>query len=73
MSTVGAGLTDQSQSEVTLQLTDDTSIVNSDGEKIDKLALVKGAKVLGFYQPVLTKSLPPIGKAWKVVLDVHEE
>ncbi|MFC6227493.1 copper amine oxidase N-terminal domain-containing protein [Paenibacillus allorhizosphaerae] len=64
----GTGLTEQSQSEVVLQLTDKTSLVNKEGETIEKSALVKGAKVIGFYNGVLTKSLPPIGKAWKVVL-----
>ncbi|CAG7652596.1 Protease inhibitor [Paenibacillus solanacearum] len=64
----GAGLTEQSQAEVVLQLTDQTTLVNKEGEAIDKDALVQGAKVIGFYNGVLTKSLPPIGKAWKVVL-----
>ncbi|TVY08913.1 copper amine oxidase N-terminal domain-containing protein [Paenibacillus cremeus] len=69
----GAGLTEQSQSAIVLQLTDKTSLVGKDGQPIDKSVLVKGAKVIGFYNGVLTKSLPPIGKAAKIVLQASAE
>jgi hypothetical protein len=64
----GAGLTDHSPAEVVLQLTEKTVLVNADGEAIEAAQLEKGAKVVGFYTPRLTKSLPPIGTALKVVL-----
>ncbi|MEW9701680.1 copper amine oxidase N-terminal domain-containing protein [Paenibacillus sp. SI8] len=69
----GTGLSDTSPSEVVLQLSDDTVLIRQDGEKIEKSALVKGAQVIGFYKPMLTKSLPPIGQAWKIVLDENKE
>ncbi|MBP1988504.1 copper amine oxidase N-terminal domain-containing protein [Paenibacillus eucommiae] len=69
----GTGLNDQSQSEIVLQLTDETSLINKDGKSIEKSALVKGTKVIGFYNPTMTKSLPPIGKAYKIVVDVDKD
>ncbi|SDO54718.1 hypothetical protein SAMN04487897_11688 [Paenibacillus sp. yr247] len=69
----GAGLTDAAPNEVVLQLTKETSIVDKNGDKVEKAALVKGADVIGFYGPALTKSLPPIGTAWKIVVGAKEE
>jgi len=69
----GTNLTDQSQSEIVLNLSEDTAIVNPSGEPVAKSSLVKGAKVIGFYGPVMTKSLPPIGNAWKIVVDVKKD
>ncbi|WP_409341494.1 copper amine oxidase N-terminal domain-containing protein [Paenibacillus sp. MBLB4367] len=65
----GSGLTETSPSEVVLRLTDSTIITNKNGEKVDKSKLVKDAKVIGFYNAMLTKSLPPIGTAWKIVVE----
>ncbi|MCP1311600.1 hypothetical protein [Paenibacillus tyrfis] len=64
----GLGVTDNSPREVVLQLTSDTVLVDRDGRKVEKSAFVKGAKVIGFYQPDLAESLPPIGIARKIVL-----
>lgn len=61
----GAGLTDASPAEVILQLSDKTALTNVKGEAVDKSAL---AKVIGFYDSRLTRSLPPIGHAWKIVV-----
>ncbi|MFC9779155.1 copper amine oxidase N-terminal domain-containing protein [Paenibacillus chitinolyticus] len=69
----GQGLTEQSQSEIVLRLSDATEVVDKAGAKADKKALVKGAKVIGFYNGVMTKSLPPIGGAVKIVVDVEPE
>lgn len=65
----GEGLTETSPDEVVLRLTDTTLITHENGEPADKSKLVKGAKVIGFYNSMLTKSLPPIGTAWKIVLE----
>jgi hypothetical protein len=64
----GAGLGDQSPSEVVLRLAPTTELINVNGEAVEKSSLVKGAKVIGYYTGMLTKSLPPIGTAWKIVL-----
>ncbi|MCZ8522046.1 MULTISPECIES: copper amine oxidase N-terminal domain-containing protein [Paenibacillus] len=69
----GTGLTELSQTEVVLSVTAETPVVNMKGEKVDAGKLVKGAKVVGFYGPVLTKSLPPIGSAWKIVVEAPQE
>ncbi len=69
----GTGLSDTSPDEVVLNLSDDTVYVDKDGEAVQKSALVKGAKVIAYYGPVMTKSLPPIGKAWKIVVDTVQE
>lgn len=69
----GEGLTETSPSEVVLNLTKDTAIVDKNGDKVATSKLVKGANVIGFYGPALTKSLPPIGTAWKIVVADKEE
>lgn len=69
----GQGLTEQSQSEIVLRLSDATEVIDKEGVKADKKALVKGAKVIGFYNGAMTKSLPPIGGAVKIVVDVEPE
>ncbi|MCZ8515490.1 copper amine oxidase N-terminal domain-containing protein [Paenibacillus filicis] len=69
----GTDLTGQQPSEVDLQLTDETALIQKDGSEISKSELVKGAKVIGFYGPAMTRSLPPIGKAWKVVVESKSE
>lgn len=69
----GAGISEQSPSEVVLRLTGETTLIDKNGQAIEKSALVKGAKVIGFYGPMLTMSLPPIGAAEKIVLDVNEK
>ncbi|WP_282937034.1 copper amine oxidase N-terminal domain-containing protein [Paenibacillus sp. RC67] len=69
----GTGLTEQSQKEIVLQLTEQTSIVNMKGEAVDKSTLAKGTNVIGFYDAMMTKSLPPIGKAWKIVVQPAAE
>ncbi|MFC3842797.1 hypothetical protein [Paenibacillus sp. GCM10012304] len=69
----GEGLTETSPSEIVLNLTKDTAIVDLNGKKVATSKLVKGANVIGFYGPALTKSLPPIGTAWKIVVADKEE
>ncbi|MZQ82774.1 hypothetical protein GQF01_11740 [Paenibacillus sp. 5J-6] len=64
----GEGLTESSPSEVVLNLTKDTAVVDKNGDKIATSKLMKGANVIGFYGPTLTKSLPPMGIAWKIVI-----
>ncbi|WP_261808023.1 copper amine oxidase N-terminal domain-containing protein [Paenibacillus sp. N3.4] len=66
----GAGLNEQTPNEVVLHLNKDTSLINKDGEVLEKSALIKGAQVIGFYKPVLTKSLPPIGTLGKSSLAI---
>lgn len=69
----GTGLTETAPSEIVLQIADETAIVDKNGDKVEKSALVKGANVIGFYGPALTKSLPPIGNAWKIVVSAKQE
>ncbi|UQZ34024.1 copper amine oxidase [Paenibacillus sp. PK3_47] len=69
----GTGLTDTSQSEVVLRINADTAIVNESGEAVSGSSLVQGAQVIGFYSPVLTRSLPPIGTALKVVVETVQQ
>lgn len=64
----GEGLTDRSPGDVVLRLVKDTVLLDADGNPIDANKLGKGARVVGFYSPLLTKSLPPIGTALKVTL-----
>lgn len=64
----GSTLSDTSQSEIVLRLGADTLLVNESGDAALQSALVQGAAVIGFYGPVMTRSLPPIGTAIKVVV-----
>lgn len=65
----GTRLTETSPDHVILNISEDTKLVNQKGEAIKAEELTKDAKVIGFYNPMLTRSLPPIGNAWKVVVD----
>lgn len=69
----GKGLTDDAQNEIVLTVGADTAIVDGKGEPVEKSALVKGANVVGFYGPMMTKSLPPISNAWKIVVVAEQE
>lgn len=64
----GAGLTDRSPEEVVLRIAKDTVLQDAEGKGIGIEELVKGARVVGFYTPMLAKSLPPIGTALKLTL-----
>lgn len=64
----GKGLTEQSPNEVVLNLTPETVVVNKDGKTLKASDLADDAEIIGYYSPVLTKSLPPIGNAIKIVL-----
>lgn len=65
----GTRLTETAPDHVILNIDKDTLLVNHEGETVKAEELTKGAKVIGFYSPVLTRSLPPIGTAWKVVVE----
>ncbi|WP_150270005.1 copper amine oxidase N-terminal domain-containing protein [Paenibacillus tepidiphilus] len=69
----GDKLTDLSQSEIVLRVDKDTVIINDKGEALDSSALVQGAKVTAFYGPVMTRSLPPIGGAEKVIVSSMQD
>ncbi|UVI28220.1 copper amine oxidase N-terminal domain-containing protein [Paenibacillus spongiae] len=64
----GEALSEDSQREVNLRIGRDAVIETINGDKADAAMLVKGARVIGFHGPELTKSLPPIGLAWKIVI-----
>ncbi|WP_339295443.1 copper amine oxidase N-terminal domain-containing protein [Paenibacillus sp. FSL W7-1279] len=64
----GKGLTEQSPNEVVLNLTPETVVVNKDGKTLKASDLADNVEIIGYYSPVLTKSLPPIGNAIKIVL-----
>lgn len=64
----GFGMTETSPEEVVLNLSAETMIVDQDGKEVKASELKKEDKVLAFYSPVLTRSLPPIGNATKIVV-----
>ncbi|MGG4553482.1 copper amine oxidase N-terminal domain-containing protein [Paenibacillus humicus] len=67
----GQGLTDLSQNDIVLRLSDDTAIVDKEGEPVEPGSIEQGTKVIGFYQPVMTKSLPAISQAVKIVVETE--
>lgn len=64
----GFGMTEASPEEVVLNLSAETAIVDQNGKKLKADELKKDDKVLAFFSPVLTRSLPPIGNAVKIVV-----
>jgi len=66
----GDKLSDSSFETIVLNTTDTTTILGTkDNQKIATSELKKGDKVYAFYGPMLTKSLPPIGQATKIVVE----
>jgi len=66
----GTRLAETAPDHVILNIEKETSLVNQRGEIVKAEQLTEGAKVMGFYSPMLTRSLPPIGTAWKVVVEI---
>lgn len=66
----GTRLTETAPDHVVLNIDKATSLVSQNGEAVKAEQLIKGAKVIGFYSPMLTRSLPPIGTAWKLVIEI---
>lgn len=54
--------------EIILNINKDTKIVNVEGEKLSINDLKEGTEVRAYYGPMLTRSLPAIGTAKKVVV-----
>ncbi|UQZ86092.1 Protease inhibitor precursor [Paenibacillus konkukensis] len=69
----GTGLTETSPGEIVLQLSEQTKLTDIQGEAVDASKLTQGAKVIAVYSPVMIRSLPPIGKAAKIVLQAAAE
>ncbi|GAA0136367.1 hypothetical protein YSY43_32080 [Paenibacillus sp. YSY-4.3] len=67
----GQGLTDLSQNDIVLRLSDDTAIVDKEGKPVEPSSIKQGSKVIGFYQPVMTRSLPAISQAVKIVVEAE--
>lgn len=60
--------------EVILKVTPDTSIIDAfTGELLDTSALQEGAYVTAYYSPVLTKSIPPQGKATALLIGRQDQ
>ncbi|MEO3945899.1 hypothetical protein [Gorillibacterium sp. CAU 1737] len=69
----GSGLAEASPDEVVLRVTDETMVVSPSGHAIHGSNLELGAEVIAFYSQMLTKSLPPIGTAWKLSVSLQVE
>lgn len=69
----GIGLSETSQDRVILNINEDTQIVDPQGKTLKADVLTKDAAIIGFYSPLLTRSLPPIGTAWKLVVDTEAD
>lgn len=66
----GTRLAETAPDHIVLNINNSTSLVNQEGEAVKAEQLTKGAKVIGFFSPTMTRSLPPIGTAWKVVVEL---
>ncbi|GED71522.1 hypothetical protein BRE01_52240 [Brevibacillus reuszeri] len=70
----GRGLTATSPEKVALIINKDTVIVSARDNKVMKPEELKAdMQVYAFYGPKLTRSLPPIGVAEKIVVEIVEE
>ncbi|SCW64418.1 Copper amine oxidase N-terminal domain-containing protein [Paenibacillus tianmuensis] len=66
----GNKLSDGSHDTVVLNVAGDTPVIGTkDNQPVAADQLKKGDKVYAFYGPILTKSLPPIGQAVKIVVE----
>lgn len=66
----GRGLTETSQEKIVLNIDENTVIVNARNNKvIAPTDLKEDMQVVAFYSPMMTKSLPPIGTAAKIVVE----
>ena len=66
----GDKLSDKSFDTAVLNLASDTPIIGTkDNKPVAADQLKQGDKVYAFYGPILTKSLPPIGQAAKIVVE----
>lgn len=66
----GNKLNDQSQDTIILNIASDTPIIGTkDNKPIAADQLKQGDQVYAFYGPAMTKSLPPIGQAVKIVAE----
>src|SRR5690606_18680276 len=64
----GSAMSKFSQEKIVLNLSKKTIITDLAGNQVEVENLTKDTKVLAYYGPMLAKSLPPIGRAWKIVL-----
>lgn len=67
---IGTRLAETAPDHVVLNINKDTLLMDQKGQTVKSEQLTKGAKVMGFYSPTLTRSLPPIGTAWRVVVEL---
>lgn len=67
----GDPLNEMSQKEIALRVNKDTVLIDKDGNTVNSSELVKGTQIIGFYGPAMTKSLPPIGNAVKIVINAN--
>ncbi|MGO0059177.1 copper amine oxidase N-terminal domain-containing protein [Brevibacillus fluminis] len=70
----GIGLNDKGFASVLLKLSADTKLINTvDNSEIKADQLKKGQKIVAFYGPMATKSLPPQTQAVKILVDIEPE
>ncbi|MBY0083617.1 copper amine oxidase N-terminal domain-containing protein [Brevibacillus sp. M2.1A] len=66
----GRGITATSQEKINLNITEKTVIINArDNKVLSPAELKEDMQVVAFYGPMMTKSLPPIGTAEKIVVE----
>lgn len=68
LSLVGIGENKNAYDMINLNITDKTEIVNEKGDKVNKEDIKEGMVVEAYYGPAVTRSLPPIGNAEKIVV-----
>ncbi|MCT4508083.1 MAG: stalk domain-containing protein [Tepidibacter sp.] len=55
--------------EIVFRINEDTKIVDLDGKKLSKNDIKAESKVIVYHDATMTRSLPPIGHAQKIVVD----
>ncbi|WP_134685785.1 copper amine oxidase N-terminal domain-containing protein [Brevibacillus migulae] len=67
----GEKLSEQGYEQIVLNIDEDTKIIQArDMQPVSLDELKKGMKVYAMYGPVVTRSLPPIGKAEKILVEM---
>ncbi|MGE5704603.1 MAG: copper amine oxidase N-terminal domain-containing protein, partial [Clostridia bacterium] len=70
----GQGLNSNGYESVVLHLSADTKLINAkDNSELDADQLKQGQRVIAFYGPMMTRSMPPQGGAVKILVEVEEK
>lgn len=69
----GQGVEEEPSSGIVFNISSDTKVVNTKGDEVDPSTLKEKDYVIGVYNGITTRSLPPIANAMKLVVEQAAE